>query len=146
MAEAPLVQKRLFSRRERQLYRTAAEKFNVHAKEGVAFLLAQGLIAEESPGELARVFHTVEVRCRHGNKRTPQPNHAPQLLNAIQKSLPRPNRVSRRPSRACRSGASASTWLSRTCFRSACWSGLWEAWRWQGSGSTKACEPWCSRL
>jgi hypothetical protein len=54
----------------------------VHAKEGVAFLLAQGLIAEESPGEVARVFHTVEVlgRCRRGNTSTPQPNHAPNFL------------------------------------------------------------------
>jgi hypothetical protein len=65
MAATPSVPepgKLLLNRRERQLYRNAAEKFNINAKEGIAFLLAQGLIAEESPEELARVFHSVEVK------------------------------------------------------------------------------------
>jgi len=65
MAAASLVPepgKLLLNRRERQLYRNAAEKFNSNAKEGIAFLLAQSLIAEESPEELARIFHSVEVK------------------------------------------------------------------------------------
>ncbi len=55
MASAPL------TRHDRQLYRKAAEKFNVNAKDGISYLFHSGLITQDSPEEIARVFHDIEV-------------------------------------------------------------------------------------
>ena len=55
MASAPL------TRHDRQLYRKAAENFNVNAKEGITYLFQMGLITQESPEEIAHVFHDIEV-------------------------------------------------------------------------------------
>ena len=38
----------------------AAQKFNTDPAEGLAMLKSQGIIADDSPEEIARIFHTVE--------------------------------------------------------------------------------------
>jgi len=46
---------------ERTVMRTAAEKFNVSVKDGINHLVQNKIIPNDSPYEVARVFHSIQV-------------------------------------------------------------------------------------
>lgn len=46
---------------DRIIMRKAAEKFNISIKEGIQHLVSNKIIPDDSPKEIARVFHSIEV-------------------------------------------------------------------------------------
>jgi Sec7-like guanine-nucleotide exchange factor len=48
------------TRKERQILREAAAKFNILPKDGIAHLVALGLLQDDSPGEVARALFDTE--------------------------------------------------------------------------------------
>lgn len=46
---------------DRQIMRKAAEKFNISVKDGINHLVQNNIIPNDSPLEVARVFHSIQV-------------------------------------------------------------------------------------